>query len=144
MHKFADDLQLYISYCICPNVCGQLESALEELRLCIEDITAWKIQYTLKLNDLKTDFLILLSPHHPRTYGLPAHLLVGDAEIKPVTTVRNLGARFDTYLSMKSHVDAVATQCNYHLRHIASIRSYITQPVSQSRHLTCDFQVGLL
>ena len=37
-HKFADDLQLYISYC--PNVCGELESAMEELRLYIEDTRA--------------------------------------------------------------------------------------------------------
>ena len=50
------------------------------------------IQYRLKLNDLETKFLVLTSPHHPRTYGLPAHLLVRDAEIKSVITVRNLGA----------------------------------------------------
>ena len=96
-HKFADDLQLYISYC--PNMCGELESALEELRTVHWGHQGMDDSIQTEVNDLKTKFLVLMSPHHLWTYGLPVHLLVGDAEIKPVTTVRNLEARFDIHLS---------------------------------------------
>ena len=129
-HKFADDLQLYISYR--PNVPGDLDRARDRLSQCIRDIKDWMIRHKLKLNDSKTEFLALMSPHHLKKFGLPSHLTVGDAQIKPVHSVRNLGANFDTHLTMKSYVDAVCSKGNFHLRRIASIRPFVTKRVCHS------------
>ena len=90
------------------------------------------VQHKLKLNDEKTEFMVAFSPHHLRKFGLPYNLTVGGATIKPVVSVRNLGAHFDTHRSMQHHVGAVCKKCNFQLRRIKSIRPYITKRVCQS------------
>ena len=129
-HKFADDLQIYTSYY--PHVPDDRERATQRLSDCINEIKCWMVQHKLKLNDEKTEFMVALSPHHQRTLGLPKNLMVGGATIKPVVSVRNLGAHFDTTMSKPHNVYAVCKKCNSHLRRIKSIRPHITKRVCHS------------
>ncbi len=128
-HKFADDLQLSTSYY--PNIPGDLERALTRLKNCVHDIKIWLIKAKLKLNDGKTEFLALVSRHQYKTYGCP-ELPLDDLVIKPVDSVRNLGAHFDRFLTMHQHVSATCAKANFHLRRIGSIRRYITREVCHS------------
>ena len=50
MHCYADDSQLYLSFC--PNIANQ-EAALARVEGCIEDIRDWMLDDKLKLNDDK-------------------------------------------------------------------------------------------
>ncbi len=126
-HKFADDLQLYTMYF--PNVTGDLELATNRLTNCTRDIRCWLTYHKLKLNSGKTELLVCLSPHQLKRFGRPEQLIVGDAVIKPVTSVRNLGSHFDMHLTMSDHVKETCRKCNFHLRRIATIRAYITKSV---------------
>ena len=38
---------------------------------CIADIRAWMMMHQLKLNNDKTNFIVLQSPHILRVYGIP-------------------------------------------------------------------------
>ena len=100
------------------------------------------IKHKLKLNQSKTEFMVALSPHNLKKYGLPENLIVGGVNIEPVMSVRNLGTYFDMSMSMKQHVDAVCRDCNYHLRRTRSIRSYITKQFIS--HRTGCFKLRLL
>ena len=57
VHLYADDTQLYVSFP--PHDSAQ---AMTQLERCIEEIRQWMISHNLKLNDSKTEFLILGAP----------------------------------------------------------------------------------
>ena len=55
-HIYADDTQLYISFDLSdPSI------AIDKVNKCISDIRTWMIQNKLKINDSKTEFLVLTS-----------------------------------------------------------------------------------
>ncbi len=45
----------------------------------------------------------------PTTFNV-SHIQVGDTEIHPVSVVRNIGARLDETVSMRSHVKKMKTR----------------------------------
>ena len=57
IHLYADDTQLYMSFP--PH---QSEKTLELLEPCVEDIQLWMKSHYLRLNDTKTEFMILGAP----------------------------------------------------------------------------------
>lgn len=87
-HMYADDVQLYIDFD--PKDPISITAALAQLSRCIDAIKNWLGKNMLKLNDDKTEFLVVTSSHHKRTM-LPVSLMVGDKLIQPSDTVRNLG-----------------------------------------------------
>ena len=60
VHCYADDTQVYISFC--PNDSLDQLNAAELLESCIDDIRAWMLHDDLKLNDEKTELLIIGTP----------------------------------------------------------------------------------
>ena len=90
IHLYADDTQLYISFP--PH---RSEEALERLEMCIKAISSWMKSHYLKLNDSKTEFLILGAPKDvAQVTGWS--ITVGENEILPSTSARNIGAYMDT------------------------------------------------
>ena len=61
-HRFADDIQLYVSYN--PAESEELNDAKRQLIQCIDEIRAWMLLHQLKLNDDKTEFMVLQSSHN--------------------------------------------------------------------------------
>jgi len=57
VHAYADDTQLYLSFC--DNSIDDQTSALGAMELCINDIMSWMLHDKLKLNDEKTKFLLI-------------------------------------------------------------------------------------
>lgn len=56
-HAYADDTQLYLSFK--PNSSSSQSEAIEGMELCIKVVRAWMVTDKLKLNDDKTEFLII-------------------------------------------------------------------------------------
>ena len=125
-HKYADDIQIYLFYR--PHVPGDLVCAIYRLQACFRELKQLLTTLKLKLNDCKTEFLVLMSPHQLRKYGLP-DLQLGTVLIKPAVSVRNLGAHFDQMLTMVNFINHKIKVASYHLRRIGSIRKYITDGI---------------
>ena len=88
--------------CFCPVdtqvYCStDLSNPQEELRritACLSDIRTWMVRNKLKINDDKTEFLILYSSYKEFTTDLEFE--IGQTKIKPSKTCRNLGVMFDS------------------------------------------------
>ena len=102
-------------YCISLNLGAHFDQA------CFRELKQLLTTLKLKLNDCKTEFLVLMSPHQLRKYGLP-YLQLGTVLINPAVSVRNLGAHFDQMLTMVSFINHKIKVASCHLRRIGSIR----------------------
>ena len=91
----------------------------------------------LKLNDDRTEFLVITSPYNKR--WLPDLCLrIGEENIRPSTSVRNLGVIFDDVMSMSLQVVLLTKTITFHLRNISRIRRFLDiEHVITSSDLLC-------
>ena len=125
---YADDTQLYLSFTSnCPN---HLSSTKMEVELCVKDIGDWMLRNKLKLNQDKTELLVISSKHRPRP---PLNYMqVGDEVIKYSKQARNLGVGFDQHLDFKEHVKITCRSAFFRFRSIAKIRRYLSQSTTEA------------
>ena len=72
------------------------------MQMAIDDIRAWYAANMLKLNDDKTEMLVIGSKY--RTIPKLPDLNVGTTVITPGEHVRNFGVKMDTKFTMEPHI----------------------------------------
>ena len=93
---------------------------------CIEDIRHWMVSDCLLLYDEMTEFLLIGTREQlSKVAQLP--LRVGTMDIEPRNCIRNLGAWFDSMLSMETHINKVCSSGFYYLHNLRRIRKYLSQ-----------------
>ena len=97
-HFYADDTPLYVSFQI-----KNINDQLSRITACTSDIKKWVLHNLLKLNDDKTEVLLIGSPHHLSNVSKMT-VTIGDSMISSAPQVRYLGATFDSALSMDKFV----------------------------------------
>ena len=102
------------------------ECALHQLTCCMKDINKWMSSNKLKLNEGKTDFAIIASPHNLKRLG-GLELVLDNTIIRAASSVPNLGVIFDNKMSMTQQVTKLCSTINYHLCNIGKIRHYIDE-----------------
>ncbi len=127
-HIYADDTKLYLSF---PPSQDTADSAINDIEQCILDIRSWMKSNKLKLNDSKTEFIIVGTSAMQRKVSIP-HIMVGDDKISPSNKVKDLGTQLDTHLTLVPHVSSVVKSVQFHLRNISHIRKYLTKDATQS------------
>ena len=80
----------------------------------------------LKLNDDKTEFLIIGTPQQLGKVDITS-IRVGYSDIHPVPIARNLGSWFDSRLSMSKHIIKICGSSFFYLHNIPRIRDYLSQ-----------------
>ena len=120
-HAFADDTQLYMSFK--PSDTLSEFEAVAVLENCIRDVRAWMKEDMLWLNDGKTEFLLIGSRQQLAKVSIDS-IKVGDADIAPVLSARNLGTWFDSHLEMSVHISKTCSSAFYYLYNIRHIRKY--------------------
>ena len=100
--------------------------AIQAMKRCIEDIRHWMVSDRLLLNDEKTEFPPI-STRQQLSKVEPLRLRVEAMDIEPVNSVRNLGAWFDSMLSMETHINKVWSSGFYYLHNLRRIRRYLSQ-----------------
>jgi exonuclease III len=125
-HLYADDTQLYIAFS--PD---DQADATRQLEACIDDIRQWMSTNFLKLNESKTEFLIISSPHDSKRLPKNSQVSVGEVPVSNTSSARNIGAIFDCHLNMVDHVNALCRACYLHIRNISRIRQYLTQDATE-------------
>ena len=69
----------------------------------------------LKLNPTKTEFFIAGTHQGLKTLPHDVAFRLGDDTIKPSTTVRILGMKFDAHMTMTPHINSLISSVNYHI-----------------------------
>ena len=98
---YADDTQIYGS-------CRPADSAVlsEKLSACVDMVSAWMAANRLQLNHAKTEVLWCSSSR--RQYQVPTDpVRIGNTEVLPVKSVRDLGVYIDADVTMRAHVTTI-------------------------------------
>lgn len=101
------------------------QDAITALQDCISDIRRWMIADSLKLNDDKTEFMIIDTCAQLNKVNV-SEIVVGQAKVPAVTIVRNLGTWLDTNLTMSAHMNETCQAAIYHLYNIKRISRYLS------------------
>ena len=120
-HSFADDLQLQMS---APP--DRISELLHSMQSCICDVKALATANMLKLNDNKTELMLVTSKRTKHLHSLPTSITIVNAQIPFKKYVKNLGLTLDCHLTMNAHVSNIARICYFELRRWASIRRFLT------------------
>ena len=73
---------------------------------CISAIRCWMIKDKLKVNDCKTEFILIRTRQQLPKVDIEG-LVVGDATISLVTAVKNLGSWFDENMNIGCHFTCI-------------------------------------
>jgi hypothetical protein len=121
-HLYADDSQLHRAFT--PTLSGDLNAASSHIVECVTDIKAWMADNSLKLNDDKTEFMCIGTKQ--QLAKVPKHSIkIGDHDIWPKPSAKNIGAVFDENFSFSKHIDTLSRAARFHIRNIGRIRKYL-------------------
>ncbi|KAK7113027.1 hypothetical protein V1264_012392 [Littorina saxatilis] len=118
---FADDTQLRGS---CPP--DRLDSTIRRVQDCVDDVKRWMTCNKLKLNDDKTEVLLIHPKNKPLPPSVPSSISVGNSDIKLSSSARNLGVTFTDTLSMDKHITNICRSAYTEIRKISSIRHLLS------------------
>ena len=123
-HAFADDSQLYVSFQ--PNENANECDANTAMKNCIDDVKKWMFANKLKLNDGKTEFLLIgtrqqLAKVHSRT------LRFGEITVTCSSVLKSLGCWFDSQFKFETHITKVCKAAFFHRYNIRRIRKFLNE-----------------
>ena len=117
-HFYADDTQLYVKM-------TNINEAKTRVESVISDIKTWMERRKLKLNDSKTEIIIIRGNRRVNEHALTID--VGESQLCPVRTVKNLGVYFNPKLNYKEHLGQVVRSCNLHIRNLYSLKLFLNR-----------------
>ena len=125
-HIYADDTQLYITFDV-----HDPFPALEKLQKCIADIRSWMLLNQLKINDDKTEFLVITSKQKRHLLPQNLNLQVGACSVVPSKSAKNLGVAFDEEVRMDNQISEMCKSIHFHLKTVKSIRHLLTTDATE-------------
>ena len=118
-HAYADDTQLYLSFR--PDGSTNETEAWNAMERCVRAVRAWMITDKLKLNESKTEFMIIGTRQQFSKINRNT-MLVGSDRVESVTEARNLGVLFDCNFNFCNHITKTSSLAFYSLHNIRRIR----------------------
>ena len=107
---YADDTQLFLS--MKTTKMEDVVSARTRVEVCLRELNQWMLLNNLRLNNDKTELLVLHAKHRPKP-PLDS-ITVGDVTVavEPISSARNIGAVFDDTMSFEENVNELCrTDC---------------------------------
>ena len=124
-HSFADDLQSQMS--APPDRISELLHSIQScIQSCISNVKTWATANMLKLNDNKTELMLVNSKRTKHLHNLPTSITIDNAQIHFKQSVKNLGHTLECHLTMNVHVSNIARTCYSKPHRLASIRRFLT------------------
>ena len=115
-HLYADDSQLWVIF-----KPPERDTAIGQMEKCIVSVQKWMLSHELKINDDKTEFLVISSKSIARGIESPS-LHIGDHQVVATSTARNIGVMMDSKASMEAHVLSVCKSSFIHIRNLSRIK----------------------
>ena len=86
----------------------------------------WAIANMLRLNDNKTELMLVTSERNKHLHNLPISITIGNGQLPLKQSMRNLCFTLDCHPTMNAHVCNIARTCYFELCRLASIRRFLT------------------
>ena len=129
---YADDSQLWVIF-----KPPELDTAIGQMEKCIVSVKKWMLSHQLKMNDDKTEFLVISSKSIAR--GIESHSLhIGDHQVVATSSARNIGVlsvckssfiHISNLSRIKKFVDSSSLECLVH--------AFITTKLDYCNSLLC-------
>jgi exonuclease III len=118
-HIYADDTQLYIAF----SPLDKNDSAKAKLNMeeCISTIRDFLLENRMKLNDGKTEFLIMGTANKLKKVNFD-EIKIGQVQIKAAKKAKNLGVMYDCEGKLIQQVSNICKIGFYRVRNLAKIR----------------------
>ncbi len=128
-HFYADDSQVLLTFS--PDILIDQIDAFERIESCADSVRGWMMQNKLKLNDDKTIFMLLGNKPQVKKVVFDS-VVIGESYIESSESCVNLGAGFDSDMSMRHHVSLTCKSGFYHLRNISRIKKCLNYDATQT------------
>ena len=102
-------------------------AAQAKMERCIVQIRQWLSQNCLKLNDGKTELMVIGQPAQLKKITSDINITIGDSVISASSSVRIIGAVLDSGLSMDEQIKNICRSCNISRRSLSKIRSCLIE-----------------
>ncbi|XP_068717227.1 uncharacterized protein [Montipora capricornis] len=123
-----NNAQLYLSFRPFEGTCEA--EALVAMENCIADVRSWMINEWLMLNDEKTEFLVIGKRKQLSKVSVSS-IRVGDVDVVPAHSAKNLGSWFDSDMDMARHITKTCGSAFFYLYNIPHIRKYLTSECTE-------------
>ena len=97
---------------------------------CVNDVRKWMLMNKLKINDSKTEFLIIGSKHQLNKITIDS-IRIRDSEIKSIASAKNLGVVIDNNMSMGNHITRTCSAAFYQIYNMKHIRKYLSRNLTE-------------
>ena len=123
---YTQTIPIYLAFK--PPESSSIDNNISLLEKCVEDIRVWTKLNLLKVNDDKTEFLVITS-RPSRNQSLDISIKVGNQYIASSDDPhKNLGVIFYSTCSFPDHVANVCRLIHFNLYSIGKIRKYLDRP----------------
>ena len=122
-HLYADDTQLYIA---CAPESSSVSSAVITIESAVCDIKSWMDSHFLKLNEDKTEVLVIRRPSPHSAHPVLSSVNICGCHVSISPSVKDLGVVFDCTFGLENHVNSVCKIAFFHLHSIWKVRRYLT------------------
>ena len=123
VHAYTQMTHRYMSFK--PGCTATEGGSIAAMENCIKAIRAWMIMDKMKINDIKTEFLIIGTKQQLNEVDIKT-LSVGDSAVTPTAMARNLGVLFDENLTLLLHINNTCKTAFYYIHNIRRIRKYLS------------------
>jgi hypothetical protein len=124
-HLYADDTQIYLSCEV-----NNLDKATSKIEACIREVKSWMSANFLRLNDDKTEIMLLGSKSSVKKIGTIS-LCIGQNIIKSSSHAKNIGAIIDNTMNMHMQINNTCRSAWFQLRRIGMIREHLSKQVAE-------------
>ena len=129
IHLYADDAQLYISFI--PTKISDWESLRENISLCLHEIREWMVSNCMKINESKTQLLVIAKKLVLRNLDVDINLDFGGATVLPTECKGDkwisLGVKLDECMAMDRQLNEVKQKCNWTLLNLRRVTCYLDE-----------------
>ena len=117
---YADDTQFYFTM----SNAADAQILINDI---MRDISNWMHKKRLKLNESKTECLLIGTTHNLRRLNDINSILINGVCIPVSSEIKDLGVIIDENLSMHDQILSVVKSSNFQLKNIAQIKGYLDQ-----------------
>ena len=126
-HQYADDTQIYIAVSR-----ADVSDKVGLLQDCTAGVHSWLQMNGLQLNPIKSEVIQFTATRvHEKVEDITS-VLVSNAVIQPVSSIRSLGVTVDRTLSFDRHLDNTCRSCYHHIRALRHIRKSLPEEVAKT------------